>query len=81
MEALTQGVNDAPAVAAGPGTEIATVPEPGAAAPGTLKGVSKAAALLVSLGAEQAASIFNHLREEEIERLSLEMAQLDSVPP
>src|SRR5215217_9251980 len=46
-----------------------------------LSGVSKAAALLVSLGAEQAAGIFKHLREEEIERLSLEMAQLQSVPP
>src|SRR3954453_942507 len=73
-----QGVNDELALTAGPGTELATIPEPGGV---QLRGVSKAAALLVSLGAEPAASIFNHLREEEIERLSLEMAQLESVPP
>src|SRR5215204_566323 len=72
------------ALAAGPGAELQPLNQPAAApsvgGPGQLKGVSKAAALLVSLGAEQAAAIFKHLREEEIERLSLEMAQLDSVP-
>src|SRR5688572_32163416 len=73
------------ALGAGPGAELqplsqpASGPAPGG--PGELKGASKAAALLVSLGAEHAAGIFKHLREEEIERLSLEMAQLDSVPP
>src|SRR5829696_2263737 len=73
------------ALAAGPGAELQPLNQPAAApsvgGPGQLKGVSKAAALLVSLGAEQAAAIFKHLREEEIERLSLEMAQLQSVPP
>ena len=73
------------ALAAGPGAELQPLNQPAAApsvgGPGQLKGVSKAAALLVSLGAEQAAVIFKHLREEEIERLSLEMAQLQSVPP
>src|SRR5215204_2387345 len=73
------------ALAAGPRAELQPLNQPAAApsvgGPGQLKGVSKAAALLVSLGAEQAAVIFKHLREEEIERLSLEMAQLQSVPP
>ena len=80
MDAL-QSANDELALAAGPGTDLAQITEPGAVAPSNLTGVSKAAALLVSLGAEQAAGIFKHLREEEIERLSLEMAQLESVPP
>ena len=35
----------------------------------------KAAVLLVALGAEHAAEIFKHLHEDEIEALSLEMAQ------
>ncbi|MEA2443053.1 MAG: flagellar motor switch protein FliG [Thermoleophilales bacterium] len=68
-------------VAAAPGPQLQPLdaPAPGPAGHG-LKGVSKAAVLLVSLGSERAAGIFNHLREDEIERLSLEMAQLDSVP-
>src|SRR3954447_210939 len=61
-----------------PGTEIATIPEPGGV---QLRGVPRAARLRWPRAAERAASIFNHLREEEIERLSLEMAQLESVPP
>jgi flagellar motor switch protein FliG len=44
-----------------------------------LKGRHKAAVLLVSLGAESAAEIFRHLRPEEIEPLSLEMAKLQNV--
>jgi flagellar motor switch protein FliG len=45
--------------------------------PGKLKGKQKAAVLLVSLGAQNAASIFRHLREAEIEQLSLEMAKME----
>ncbi len=83
MDALAQAMNEEMALAAGPGTDLAPMTEaaPAKGGPSKLGGVSKAAALLVSLGAEQAAGIFKHLREEEIERLSLEMAQLESVPP
>ena len=44
-------------------------------------GRKKAAVLLVSLGKERAADVFRHLREEEIESLSLEMAKLQRVEP
>src|SRR5580765_2735095 len=43
--------------------------------------LEKAAVLLVSLGAQRASAVFNHLREAEIEQLSLEMSKLDSVQP
>jgi flagellar motor switch protein FliG len=46
-----------------------------------LKGRKKAAVLLVSLGTDRAADIFRHLRDEEIESLSLEMAKLQRVDP
>lgn len=45
------------------------------------KGARKAAVLLVSLGRERAAEILQHLREDEIEALSLEMAELRDVQP
>ncbi len=44
-----------------------------------MPGRRKAAILLVALGTDKAAEIFKHLREEEIEGLSLEMAKLGSV--
>jgi flagellar motor switch protein FliG len=47
----------------------------------TVKGRKKAAVLLVSLGRDRAADVFKHLREDEIETLSLEMAKLQRVPP
>jgi flagellar motor switch protein FliG len=46
-----------------------------------LKGRKKAAVLLVSLGPDKAAQVFKHLRDEEIESLSLEMAKLHRVDP
>ncbi|MBX5470327.1 MAG: flagellar motor switch protein FliG [Thermoleophilaceae bacterium] len=46
-----------------------------------MSGMRKAATLLVSLGADRAAQVFKHLREHEIEALSLEMAKLRTVPP
>jgi flagellar motor switch protein FliG len=52
-----------------------------AAAMRTVKGRKKAAVLLVSLGTDKAAEIFKHLRDEEIEGLSLEMAKLQRVDP
>ncbi len=47
----------------------------------SLKGRKKAAVLLVSLGSDRAADVFRHLREEEIESLSLEMAKLQRIDP
>lgn len=44
-----------------------------------IKGRNKAAVLLVALGPERAAAIFQHLRDDEIESLSLEMARLKQV--
>ena len=48
---------------------------------GHLDGRRKAAILLVLLGSELASDIFKHLDEEEIEQLSLEIAQLDAIAP
>src|SRR5271168_3498480 len=42
-------------------------------------GRQKAAVLLVSLGSDKAAEVFKHLRDDEIESLSLDMAKLDNV--
>ncbi|HHY95930.1 MAG TPA: flagellar motor switch protein FliG [Firmicutes bacterium] len=41
----------------------------------------KAAVLLISLGPELSAQVFRHLREEEIEQLTLEIANVRKVPP
>ncbi len=46
-----------------------------------LIGRRKAAILLVLLGSELASDIFKHLDDEEIEQLSLEIAQLDAIAP
>ena len=46
-----------------------------------LSGPQKAAVLLISLGSEHAAEIFRHLKETEVEPLSLEMAKMRRVPP
>ena len=46
-----------------------------------ISGVQKAAILLISLGPERSASIFKHLKEEEIETLTLEIANTRSVSP
>jgi flagellar motor switch protein FliG len=45
----------------------------------TLSGRQKAAILLISLGPEVSAQIFKHLREEEIEQLTLEIANVRKV--
>ena len=44
-----------------------------------LKGVQKAAILLIALGPEKSSMIFKHLKEEEIEDLTLEIANTKSV--
>ena len=44
-------------------------------------GIQKAAVLLIALGPEKSASIFKHLKEDEIEELTLEIANTRSVSP
>ena len=44
-------------------------------------GIQKAAILLIALGPEKSASIFKHLKEDEIEELTLEIANSRSVSP
>jgi flagellar motor switch protein FliG len=69
--------------------EKAPTNAPAAAAPAAvpakrkleIKGRRKAAVLLVALGPDRAAEVFKHLRDEEIETLSLEMAGLHRVDP
>jgi flagellar motor switch protein FliG len=46
-----------------------------------LTGRQKAAIFLVSLGPEVSSEIFKHLREEEIEQLTFEIARLDKIEP
>src|ERR1700757_2105106 len=64
---------NAPAVPGQPGAPALKRPN--------LNGRKKSAVLLVSLGPERAAEVFKHLRDEEIETLSLEMAKLQRVDP
>ena len=42
----------------------------------SLSGREKAAMLLITLGPERSAQIFKHLKEEEIEQLTLEIANI-----
>lgn len=44
-------------------------------------GREKAAMLLISIGPEKSAEIFKHLKEEEIEQLTLEIANIRTVSP
>ena len=46
-----------------------------------INGLQKAAILLIALGPEKSASVFKHLKEEEIEELTLEIANTRSVTP
>jgi flagellar motor switch protein FliG len=55
---------------------VAELPRPALKLPGR----DKAAVLLVSLGPERAAEVFKHLKDEEIEALSLQMAKTRQVP-
>ena len=47
----------------------------------TMNGRQKAAILLVSLGAEASASVFRHLRQDEIDELTLEIAGIGHISP
>ena len=46
-----------------------------------LDGIQKSAILLIALGPEKSSKIFKHLREDEIEQLTLEIANTSSVLP
>ena len=46
-----------------------------------LDGVQKAAILLITIGPEKASTVFKHLKEDEIEQLTLEIANTRSVSP
>lgn len=51
------------------------------ASKGNISGREKAAILLISLGPEYSAQIFKHLNDEEIEELTLEIANMRRVSP
>lgn len=46
-----------------------------------IPGIQKAAMLLIALGPEKSATVFKHLKEDEIELLTLEIANTRSVSP
>ena len=58
-------------------TELATKPD---ASKTGLKGVQKAAALLVAIGEQRASQIFKFLGDSEVEVLSLELAKAQKIP-
>lgn len=47
----------------------------------SMRGIEKAAILLIALGPEKSSMIFKHLKEEEIEELTLQIANTRSVSP
>lgn len=55
--------------------------EGGPAAPQRVSGRRKAAVLLAALGPDLAAEVVEHLNEDEVEALSLELVGIDSVTP
>jgi flagellar motor switch protein FliG len=61
-------------------TELATRPGADAKATKSLRGIEKAAILLVAIGEERAGEIFRYLSENEVEALSLEIAKSRKVP-
>ena len=74
-----ENVPAAPAIpiAAPPGGVDATVSSEVAALPG----LQKAAILLIALGPEKSSKLFKHLKEDEIESLTLEIANTRSITP
>ena len=47
----------------------------------SVSGLQKAAILLIALGPERSANVFKHLKEEEIEELTLEIANTRNITP
>lgn len=52
-----------------------------AASSSGMTGIQKAAILLIALGPEMSATIFKHLKDDEIEQLTLEIANTRSISP
>ncbi len=48
---------------------------------GNISGLQKAAILLIALGPERSANVFKHLKEDEIEELTLEIANTRNITP
>ena len=46
-----------------------------------ISGIQKAAILLITLGPEKSANVFKHLKDDEIEQLTLEIANTRSIAP
>lgn len=46
-----------------------------------ISGIQKAAILLITLGPEKSANVFKHLKDDEIEQLTLEIANTRSISP
>ncbi|WP_438285028.1 magnesium and cobalt transport protein CorA, partial [Leptospira interrogans] len=46
-----------------------------------LTGRQKAAVFLIAVGSEVSSEIFKHLREDEIEQITFEIARLDKITP
>ena len=57
------------------------MPRASSGATDAIGGLQKAAILLIVLGPEKSASIFKHLKEDEIEELTLEIANTRSITP
>ena len=57
------------------------MPVPAAPAENEMSGIQKAAILLIALGPEKSSKIFKHLKDEEIEELTLEIANTRSITP
>lgn len=64
----------------GVGVEEMDVAEAQNINPQNLKGIQKAAVVLVSLGTETSARIMKHLSDEEVERLAFSIAEFPRVP-
>jgi len=48
---------------------------------GKMSGKTKAAILLIALGPERSASLFSHMHDDEIEELTLEIANVSRISP
>lgn len=46
-----------------------------------ISSAQRAAAIVITIGADSAAEIYRHLREEEIEQVTLEIAKMERLPP
>src|SRR4051812_47961982 len=61
-------------------TALATLAAEGTGVKSGLKGIQKAAALLVAIGEQRASEIFKFMGDAEVEALSLELAKAQKIP-